>query len=208
MTGKGNLRPFTKENASEMGRRGGQISAKKRKDFQHMSHALRYIMLQGMSLPEDLEGMVPKKMGKELSVQDVLLLEQVKKALGGDTRALSFLRDTMGEAPQHNTILMDDLQEVDLGYGLGSLPMISSGQAYDEEDGEYVEDGEDSEKEIVLSMGEAALRFIISKGFLEDLILWEDGEERKESSPILEASILDLLEENGAREILGRLGRT
>ena len=47
---------------------------------------------------EDIKSLEDAK-GKNLTVGQALVLAQVKKAMTGDTRALEFLRDTMGEKP-------------------------------------------------------------------------------------------------------------
>ena len=37
--------------------------------------------------------------GKNITVEQAMLIAQIKKALGGDTTALTFIRDTMGQKP-------------------------------------------------------------------------------------------------------------
>ena len=37
--------------------------------------------------------------GKNITVEQAMLIAQIKKALGGDTRAIEFIRDTMGQKP-------------------------------------------------------------------------------------------------------------
>lgn len=102
---KSNLRPITenmtpeqiKENASK----AGKVSAEKRKQRKEMREMIQDIFSIGIrkgKVVEEISSLEDSK-GKNLTVGQALVLAQVKKAMSGDTRAMEFLRDTMGEKP-------------------------------------------------------------------------------------------------------------
>ena len=94
-----NLKPFTKENAAEMGRRGGAASQKVQKRKKKLKQCLAAILelepsekgkaaLLGMGLEDE-----------ELSNQMLLAASMFKKASCGDVRAAEFIRDLTGQQP-------------------------------------------------------------------------------------------------------------
>lgn len=88
MANENNLRPFSsREQAQELGRKGGIASAKARRE----RRKLREELLEMLSLPvEELEGMTEQR---------AILAAMLKKARGGDVSATAFIRDTIGEKP-------------------------------------------------------------------------------------------------------------
>ena len=92
-----NLKPFTKENAAEMGRKGGAASQKVQK--KKLKQCLAAILelepsernkekLIDMGLEDD-----------ELSNQMLLAATMFNKATRGDVRAAEFIRDLTGQQP-------------------------------------------------------------------------------------------------------------
>lgn len=89
---------FTKENASEMGRRGGLKSAEVRKEKKKMKEMLELMMdmpvkkgkIQEFTNLEDAEG-------KNMNIQASILVSMIKAAQEGDVKAATFIRDTMGQ---------------------------------------------------------------------------------------------------------------
>lgn len=52
----------------------------------------------------DIEGMrnFASLRGKNISVQEAVLIAQLQKAMKGDSRAAEYVRDTIGERPDNN----------------------------------------------------------------------------------------------------------
>lgn len=75
-----NLKKFTKENASEMGKRGAKASAETRARRKSMREQLDILLSSDNN-------------------QENVLVAMIRKALEGDVRAMEFIRDTVGEKP-------------------------------------------------------------------------------------------------------------
>lgn len=106
MANEQNLRPRTelsKEEAKRLGRIGGLKSAEVRKQKKTMQEIAKYIL--NMSIQqgekhsiEDIQNLAEVK-GKNISVDEAILLKQVEKALKGDLSSATFIRDTAGQKP-------------------------------------------------------------------------------------------------------------
>ena len=48
--------------------------------------------------------------GQNITVEQAMLIAQMKKALNGDTQALAFLRDTSGQKPDDNLVLTGNME--------------------------------------------------------------------------------------------------
>lgn len=119
---KNNLRKLTTEEAREIGRKGGKASVKARRKKKAMKERLEILF----DLPledkkaydiEDAESMAAVQ-GKNISVQDLIILAQIKKAIKGDTTAAAFVRDTAGQNPA--TVIQADIDtdlNVKIDYG-------------------------------------------------------------------------------------------
>lgn len=99
---KEDLKPIrTTERAKELGRLGGKASAAKRKKRKQMKEAVQIFLdlaCQG-NLKKNL-----KAMGVEdcdMTNQMALIAMAFSLAIGGDIKAMEFLRDTAGENPKH-----------------------------------------------------------------------------------------------------------
>lgn len=90
---KDNLKPLTTEKAREIGAKGGKASVEARRKKRDLRLALEAL----------LESDVKKKnlSGKEqdMSVAEAISLEQVRKALKGDSKAYEIIRDSSGQKP-------------------------------------------------------------------------------------------------------------
>lgn len=96
----------TPEERAELGRRGGIASAKAKKERKAMREVLENLL--GMPLKngdevdvESIQSFAALK-GKNITVQDALIIAQIQKALKGDTTAAVFVRDTSGQKPVEN----------------------------------------------------------------------------------------------------------
>lgn len=94
------------EELSEAGRKGGIASgeAKRRKKAMRESlNALLTMPLQSGKFADldSIKNFAALK-GKNITVEQAMLVAQIQKALRGDTAALQFLRDTSGQKPEDN----------------------------------------------------------------------------------------------------------
>lgn len=94
---------ISKSNAKEYGALGGKKSGEAKRAKKNMREALEILL----SLPlksgkvvdvEQLQNFTDAK-GKNLTVEQAMLLVQIQKALRGDAAALAFVRDTSGQKP-------------------------------------------------------------------------------------------------------------
>ena len=102
------LKSFTndeegKSRASEAGKKGGKASgeAKRRKKLMRESLEILCQLPAKGGRATDVESIknFAELKGKNITVEQAMLIAQIKKALGGDTRAIEFIRDTMGQKP-------------------------------------------------------------------------------------------------------------
>ena len=98
-----NLRTPTTKEAREIGRKGGIASgiAKRRKKLMRESLEILCQLPAKGGRATDVESIknFAELKGKNITVEQAMLIAQIKKALGGDTRAIEFIRDTMGQKP-------------------------------------------------------------------------------------------------------------
>lgn len=123
MANEQNLIPFTElteKEQRELARKGGKASGKARREKKSMRESLEVIL--GMALKpgkaqdvEQIKNFAEIK-GKNITVEQAMLIAQVQKALKGDTQALAFLRDTSGQKPDDNVNLT------------GAVPVVISGE--------------------------------------------------------------------------------
>jgi hypothetical protein len=107
MTNEANLNPVqTKEEARERGRNGGIASGKARREKKLMRETLDVLLSMPLkngksASVEEIKSLAALK-GKNISVQEAILIAQVQKAMKGDTRAAEYVRDTIGQKPVDN----------------------------------------------------------------------------------------------------------
>ena len=117
------LIPFnelTVEEHKEIARKGGKASVKARRAKKNMKESLEILLsmpLKGGKAAdvEQIKNFAELK-GKNITVEQAMLIAQIQKALKGDTQALSFLRDTSGQKPDDNVNLT------------GAVPVVISGE--------------------------------------------------------------------------------
>ena len=103
MANEENLKTPTTSEARNRGKKGGIKSGKARKERKAMKETAEMIL--GLTLKdgtvtdlEDIQSMAAAN-GKNITVQDAIILKQAQKALKGDIRAAEFIRDTSGNRP-------------------------------------------------------------------------------------------------------------
>lgn len=89
--------------AVENGRKGGKASGVAKRQKKSMEQSLQILLNLAVSDstlvdPEEQDSFNKMK-SKNLTVQDKILVEVIKKALKGDLKAIEFLRDTSGQKP-------------------------------------------------------------------------------------------------------------
>ena len=91
------------EERAKIASKGGKASAAKRREKKTMEQSLQILLNLAVSdstLTDPTDNDVFNKVkGKNLTVQDKILVEVIKKALKGDLKAIEFLRDTSGQKP-------------------------------------------------------------------------------------------------------------
>lgn len=100
---------MTPEQRRENGRKGGIASgeAKRRKKAmrERLEVLLELPLKEGRSADLDAIKNFAALKGKNITVQDAIMLAQIQKAMKGDTTAAAFVRDTVGEKPGDKTII-------------------------------------------------------------------------------------------------------
>lgn len=104
MANEENLNPVrSKEEARSRGRKGGIASGKARREKKAFKETLEAIlsmpMKEGKNISlDDIKSFASIK-GKNISVQEAILIGQIQKAMKGDTKAAEYVRDTIGQKP-------------------------------------------------------------------------------------------------------------
>ena len=93
----------TPEERRELGRKGGIASGEAKRKKKAMRERLEILLELPMRSGKgaDLESIknFAALKGKNITVQDAMMIAQIQKALKGDTTAAAFVRDTAGENP-------------------------------------------------------------------------------------------------------------
>lgn len=93
-------KPFTKENAAEMGRRGGIAAQKTIARKKHLRDCLK-IILELEPADRNKEKLAAAGIpDNEISNQMLLAMSMFNKAVKGDVRAAEYIRDLTGQQPQ------------------------------------------------------------------------------------------------------------
>ena len=103
LTKMGKNRNLSTEEAQKIGSIGGKASAKKRaekKTFRQIGTFLcEATAKEGEVFDIETIKEVAELKGANLSVKELMIWQQIQKALNGDTKAFEVVRDTMGEKP-------------------------------------------------------------------------------------------------------------
>lgn len=114
MTNEANLDPVqSKDEARKRGRAGGIASGKARREKKLMRDTLDIILSMPMKNGknadvESIRSFAALK-GKNISVQEAILIAQVQKAMKGDTKAAEYVRDTIGQKPVDNVVMSGEV---------------------------------------------------------------------------------------------------
>lgn len=108
MANEENLKPFTnkqsREEAVKNGRKGGIASAKARKERKALKDTLEDLLsmpLQdGKSADIDEIKSIAGIKGKNITMQEAIMVAMLNRALKGNVRAAEYVRDTIGEQPE------------------------------------------------------------------------------------------------------------
>lgn len=94
---------MTPEERRENGRKGGIASGEAKRKKKAMRERLEILLelplRQGKGADLDSIKNFAALKGKNITVQDAMMIAQIQKALKGDTTAAAFVRDTAGENP-------------------------------------------------------------------------------------------------------------
>lgn len=109
MAGRKNLikaEDLTSDELRERARAGGIASGKARREKKAMRETLDILLSMPMkdgtaADVESIQSFASIK-GKNISVQEAILIAQVQKAMKGDTKAAEYVRDTIGQKPGEN----------------------------------------------------------------------------------------------------------
>lgn len=105
--GEGNIYRPTPEEARERGRKGGIASGVARQKKKAMKETLETILSlkteNGKAVDLETVKSLASLQGKNLTVQEAILLRQVQKSMKGDTKAAEYVRDTSGNKPTTET---------------------------------------------------------------------------------------------------------
>lgn len=94
---------LTSEELRDRARKGGIASGKARREKKAFKETLEILLSMSMENGEEVsvEDITSFKGidGKNISVQEAILIAQVQRAMKGDTKAAEYLRDTIGQKP-------------------------------------------------------------------------------------------------------------
>ena len=97
---------MSKEELSACGKVGGKRSGETRRNKKAMKESLDILLNMPLKSGKQCDVDAVKNFaalkGKNITVEQAMLIAQIQKALKGDTQALTFLRDTSGQKPEDN----------------------------------------------------------------------------------------------------------
>ena len=101
----------------EEGQKGGIASGKVRREKRSMQELARLILNLSMKngevhSVEDIQSLADIQ-GKNITVDQAILLKQVEKAIKGDLQSATFIRDTSGQKPIERTEVSEAPKIVD-----------------------------------------------------------------------------------------------
>lgn len=113
---------MTPEQRRENGRKGGIASGEAKRAKKAMKERLEVLLELSMKAGkstdiESIKNFAAIK-GKNITVQDAMLIAQIQKALKGDTNAAVFVRDTAGQNPTQKVEAEVDMDlNISIDYG-------------------------------------------------------------------------------------------
>ena len=117
MANEENLKPVrTKSEARSRGKNGGIASGKARREKKMFRETLEILLgmplKDGGSIDIDEINSFSSVKGRNISVQEAILISQIQKAMKGDTRAAEYVRDTIGQKPDSKLELNAHMEAV------------------------------------------------------------------------------------------------
>lgn len=114
----------TPEERRELGRRGGIASGEAKRAKKAMKERLEILLEMPLKSGKgvDIESIknFAALRGKNITVQDAMMIAQIQKALKGDTTAATFVRDTAGQNPTQKIEAELDMDlNISIDYGSG-----------------------------------------------------------------------------------------
>lgn len=108
--------------AAENGKKGGIASGKAKREKKAMKETLETLLSMQLKSGkaadvETIRNLAALK-GKNVTVQEAIMLAQIQKAMKGDTRAAEYVRDTIGQKP-------DNKMNIDM-----NLPVFFEGEDF------------------------------------------------------------------------------
>ena len=113
---------MTPDQRRENGRKGGIASGEAKRAKKQMKERLEVLLELSMKAGkstdiESIKNFAALK-GKNITVQDAMLIAQIQKALKGDTNAAVFVRDTAGQNPTQKVEAEVDMDlHISIDYG-------------------------------------------------------------------------------------------
>ena len=108
----GSFEHMTKEQLSEAGKKGGKASVEARRRRKELKETLEILL--NMSLDKRRKNVDIEKIkafaelkGKNVTVDEAMMIKLVQKALSGDLNSISMIRDTIGEKPSDRVEVKD-----------------------------------------------------------------------------------------------------
>lgn len=106
MANEQNLKTPSTSEARSRGKAGGIASGKARREKKAMKDTLESLLSMPLKSGkcadvETIKDLAALK-GKNITVQEAIMLAQIQKAMKGDTRAAEYIRDTSGNKPDNN----------------------------------------------------------------------------------------------------------
>lgn len=114
-----NLKPFGERSESEQRRirsQGGKAKAKKQRERKTFQETAKLILSMAVKSGEAVDISTIQSFadlnGKNMSVEEAIVLAQALRAIKGDRYAAEYLRDTAGEKPVEKVEVKPNIKEV------------------------------------------------------------------------------------------------
>lgn len=102
--GRGSFKDLPKEVLSEYGKKGCVKSAEVRRKKKRMKESLDILLTMPLKRGKDVEiseiQSFAQLKGKNITVEQAMLIAQIQRALKGDTNAIKFIREASGQGEE------------------------------------------------------------------------------------------------------------
>lgn len=102
--GRGSFKNLPKEVLSEYGKKGCVKSAEVRRKKKRMKESLDILLTMPLKRGKDVEiadiQSFAQLKGKNITVEQAMLIAQIQRALKGDTNAIKFIREASGQGEE------------------------------------------------------------------------------------------------------------